>query len=187
VGFVAMWHGRMPVFETWKSRGTCEKEIGFYLTFSELKISRTRQTDLSSCGSSDLFFQGRLCSTLPIFTCISTNFNRCRFNTHVKMMGRMIRPYRLALNVEIVKWKPFKDALQEPEKRIFENMLLRSKLYTSAGSMATQPIALEIMFMSILLDHHIRLFDLATQIEKIRLAKVAKEPKGIEKFLQSPH
>ena len=102
-------------------------------------------------------------------------------------MGRTIPSYRIAIDMEIAKWKPFKDALRKPEKDVFENMLLRSKLYASAGSMAVRPIVLEAMVMSILLDHHIRLLELTAEIEKIRSPETQKEPKGIEKFLQPPH
>ena len=91
----------------------------------------------------------------------------------------------MAIHMEIAKWKPFRDALRKPEKDICENMLLRSKLYASAGGMAVRPVVLEAMLMSIILDHHIRLLELVTEIEKIKHPETAKEPKGIEKFLQA--
>ena len=92
----------------------------------------------------------------------------------------------MAIDMEIAKWKPFKDALRKPEKDIFENMLLRSKLYASAGGMAVRPIVLEAMVISILLDHHIRFLELTAEIEKIKSPETQKEPKRIEKFLQPP-
>ncbi len=101
-------------------------------------------------------------------------------------MGRTIPSFRMAIDMEIAKWRPFRDALRKPEKDIFENMVLRSKLYASAGGMAVRPIVLEAIFMSILLDHHIRLLELAAEIEKIKAPESAKEPKGIEKFLPPP-
>ncbi len=102
------------------------------------------------------------------------------------MMGRTIPSYRMAVDMEIAKWNPFRDALRKPEKDIFENMLLRSKLYASAGGMAVRPVVLEAMFMSILLDHHVRLLELVAEIEKTKVSKKANEPKGIEKVLQPP-
>lgn len=50
--------------------------------------------------------------------------------------------------------------------------------------MAVRPVVLEAMFMSLLLDHHILLLELASDIEKIKAPESAKEHKGIEKFLQ---
>jgi hypothetical protein len=100
------------------------------------------------------------------------------------MMGRTIPSYRIAIDMEIAKWKPFKDALRKPEKDFFENMLLRSKLYASAGGMAVRPVVLEAMVMSILLDHHIRLLELTAEIEKTKSPEPQKEAKGIEKWLK---
>ena len=101
-------------------------------------------------------------------------------------MGRTIPSYRMAIDIEIAKWKPFRDALRKPEREIFESMVLRSKLYASAGGMAVRPIVLEAIFMSILLDHHKRLLEIVADIEKIRHPKSSKEPEGIEKFLLPP-
>ena len=101
-------------------------------------------------------------------------------------MGRTIPSYRMAIDIEIGKWKTFRDALRKPEREIFENMLLRSKLYASAGGMAVRPIVLEAMFMSILLDHHKRLLELVAEIERLKHPSDSKELEGIEKFLQQP-
>ena len=101
-------------------------------------------------------------------------------------MGRTIPSFRMAIDIEIAKWKPFRDALRKPDKEIFVNMLLRSKLYASAGGMSVRPLVLEAVFMSILLDHHKRLLELVAEIEKIKNPDKAKEPEGIEKFLQAP-
>ena len=104
----------------------------------------------------------------------------------VIIMGRTIPSYRMAIDIEIAKWKPFRDALRKPEKDMFENMLLRSKLYASAGGMAVRPVVLEAMYMSILLDHHKRLLELVAEIEKLKNPGGSRELEGIEKFLQPP-
>lgn len=112
--------------------------------------------------------------------------NPCASEIFAVNMGRTIPSYRMAIDIEIAKWKTFRDALRKPEKDMFENMLLRSKLYASAGGMAVRPVVLEAMFMSILLDHHVRLLELVAEIEKLKSPHSPKEPKGIEKFLQPP-
>ncbi len=101
-------------------------------------------------------------------------------------MGRTIPSYRMAIDIEIAEWKLFRDALRKPERDIFENMLLRSKLYASAAGMAVRPVVLEAIFMSILLDHHKRLLELAANIEKLKNPERSKEPESIEKYLQVP-
>jgi len=92
----------------------------------------------------------------------------------------------MAIDIEIAKWKLFRDALRKPERDIFENMLLRSKLYASAGGMAVRPVVLEAMLMSILLDHHKRLLELVADIEKLKNPAGSKEPEDIEKYLLPP-
>jgi len=108
------------------------------------------------------------------------------FKFFVVIMGRTIPSFRMAIDIEIDKWKTFRDALRKPEREIFENMLLRSKLYASAGGMAVRPVVLEAMFMSILLDHHKRFLELAAEIEKLKNPAGSKELEGIEKFLHQP-
>jgi hypothetical protein len=109
-----------------------------------------------------------------------------RIRDFVIIMGRTIPSFRMAIDIEIAKWKPFRDALRKPDCDIFENMLLRSKLYASAGGMAVRPVVLEAMYMSILLDHHKRLLELVAEIEKLKTPRESKELEGIEKFLQPP-
>jgi hypothetical protein len=92
----------------------------------------------------------------------------------------------MAIDIEIAKWKPFRDALRKPDKDIFADMLIRSRLYASAGGMSVRPLVLEAVFMSILLDHHKRLLELAAEIERLRHPEGSKPPEGIEKFLQPP-
>jgi hypothetical protein len=101
-------------------------------------------------------------------------------------MGRTIPSYQVAIDIEIAKWKTFRDALRKPERDIFEDMLLRSKLYASAAGIAVRPVVLEAMIMSILLDHHKRLLELVAKVEKLGNPEGSRELEGIEKFLQPP-
>lgn len=95
--------------------------------------------------------------------------------------------------MEIGTWKPFKDALRKPERNLFENMLLRSKLYASAAGMAVRPVVLEAMLMSILLDHHMRILELATEIQRLKSPTKMNDPEGVQRWikeqlsLEAPH
>lgn len=102
------------------------------------------------------------------------------------IMGRTVPSYRMRIDIEIANWKRFRDALRKPERDMFENMLLRSKLYASAASSALRPVVLEAMFMSILLDHHKRLLELVAEVAKLKNPGGSKEPESIEKILQEP-
>ncbi len=99
-------------------------------------------------------------------------------------MGRTIPSYRMAIDMEIATWKPFRDALRKPEKDLFENMLLRSKLYASAAGMAVRPVVLEAMFMSILFDHHVRILELTAEIERMKSPTKMNDPESVEKWLR---
>jgi len=92
----------------------------------------------------------------------------------------------MAVDIEITKWKPFRDALRKPERNMFENMILRSKLYVSAGARAARAVVLEAIFMSILLDQQKRILELVAEVEKLKIPAGSKEPANIEKLLQLP-
>ena len=55
-----------------------------------------------------------------------------------------------------------------------------------AGAMAGQDVALEAMFMSILLDHHKRISELVAEVERLKILTGSKECVGIEKLLELP-
>jgi hypothetical protein len=66
-------------------------------------------------------------------------------------MGRTVPSYRQALENEIERWRGFRRALRKRDAEAFDRMMNACRLFVSAGSMATRPILLEAMFMSILL------------------------------------
>ena len=49
-------------------------------------------------------------------------------------MGRTIPSYRIASQMEIRKWKPFRKLLDKQDRKKFDEMLSISHLYTVAGS-----------------------------------------------------
>ena len=67
-------------------------------------------------------------------------------------MGRTVPSYRQALETEIERWKGFRKGLRKRDAEAFDRMMNACRLCASAGSMATRPILLEAMFMSILLN-----------------------------------
>jgi hypothetical protein len=58
-------------------------------------------------------------------------------------MGRTIPSYRIASQIEILKWKPFRRTLDKSEKKMFDEMFSYSRLYNSAGTMACRPILIQ--------------------------------------------
>lgn len=66
-------------------------------------------------------------------------------------MGRTVPSYRQALEAEIRRWKTFRKALRGKDLQAFDKMMNACRIHASAASMATRPLLIEAMFMSILL------------------------------------
>jgi hypothetical protein len=54
-------------------------------------------------------------------------------------MGRTIPSYRIASEIEIWKWRPFRKALDKQDRKVFDEMLSIPRFYNSAGTMAYRP------------------------------------------------
>src|SRR5215210_5682974 len=82
-------------------------------------------------------------------------------------MGRTIPSFRIALEMEKEDWKPFRNALDKSDRKMFDEMLDIPRLYTSACSYAVQPVRLCLILMSILLHHFKELTECIEEIERI--------------------
>ena len=82
-------------------------------------------------------------------------------------MGRTVPSYRQALEREIERWKSFRKGLRNKDAEAFDRMTNACRLFASAGSMATRPILLEAMFMSILLHQEKAIMEIREKLEKL--------------------
>ena len=82
-------------------------------------------------------------------------------------MGKTVPSYRQALENEIEKWKGFKKGMRKKDTEAFNRMMNACRMLASAGSMATRPILLEAMFMSILLHHEKMLAETKERLEQL--------------------
>ena len=80
-------------------------------------------------------------------------------------MGRTIPSFRIALEMEKEEWKPFRNALDKSDRKIFDEMFDIPRLYISACSYAVQPVRLYPILMSILLYCFGQLVEFAKQVE----------------------
>jgi hypothetical protein len=69
-------------------------------------------------------------------------------------MGRTIPSYRIASEMEILKWRPFRKLLGKQDGTKFDEMLSIAHLYTVAGTMACRPILSHVILMSIIFEHY---------------------------------
>ena len=78
-------------------------------------------------------------------------------------MGRTIPSYRIASEIEILKWKPFRKLLDKQDRKKFDDMLSYSRLYNVAGTMACRPILSHVILISIIFEHYKKLTKLASE------------------------
>ena len=82
-------------------------------------------------------------------------------------MGRTVPSYRQALEAEIERWKVFRKGLRNKDAEAFDRMMNACRLFASAGSMATRPILLEAMFMSILLHQEKAITEIKEKLDRL--------------------
>ena len=69
-------------------------------------------------------------------------------------MGRTIPSYRIASEIEIWKWRPFRKLLDKQDRKIFDEMISIPRLYNAAGTMACRPVLIHTILMSIMFEHY---------------------------------
>lgn len=77
-------------------------------------------------------------------------------------MGRTFPSYRIAVEIERTKWKPFRQLLDKSERKKFDEMFSISRLYNVAGSMACRPVLIQPILMSIIFEHYKQLTKIGT-------------------------
>jgi len=82
-------------------------------------------------------------------------------------MGRTVPSYRQALESEIDRWKSFRKGLRNKDAEAFDRMMNACRMFASAGSMATRPVLLEAMFMSILLHQEKVLAEIRERLDRL--------------------
>ena len=86
-------------------------------------------------------------------------------------MGRTIPSYRIASEMEILKWRPFRKLLDKQDRKKFDDMLIIPHLYTVAGTMACRPILSHVILMSILFEHYKQLRKIGTSTARPQILK----------------
>ena len=81
-------------------------------------------------------------------------------------MGRTIPSYRIASEIEIWKWRPFRKMLDKQYRKIFDEMFSYSRFYNAAGTMACRPVLIQPILMSIIFRHYKQLDTIQRSVEK---------------------
>jgi hypothetical protein len=82
-------------------------------------------------------------------------------------MGRTIPSFRIASQMEYKEWKNFRRALTKADRKLFDDMFSISVLYNSACVCCVNPIRIQPIIMSILLQHYKELSRLTKELKMI--------------------
>jgi hypothetical protein len=69
-------------------------------------------------------------------------------------MGRTIPSYRIASEMEIRKWKPFRKLLDKKDRKTFDDMVSIPRFYNVAGTMACRPVSIHPILMLIIFERY---------------------------------
>jgi hypothetical protein len=87
-------------------------------------------------------------------------------------VGRSVHSFRIASEIEILKWKSFRHSLDKQDRKVFDEMLSIPRLYAVAGTMACRPILIHVILTSIIFEHNKQLSNLATEKTKNQSYKI---------------
>jgi hypothetical protein len=90
-------------------------------------------------------------------------------------MGRTIPSFRIALAMEKVEWKPFRNALDKSDRKKFDEMFDIPRFYISACSYSVQYVRLHPILMSILLYHYKELTECISEVDRIEVKSTARK------------
>ena len=82
-------------------------------------------------------------------------------------MGRTIPSFRIALEMEKEEWKPFRNALDKLDRKIFDEMFDILRFYISACSNSVQYVRLHPILISILLYNYKQLTRCTSEVKRI--------------------
>jgi hypothetical protein len=82
-------------------------------------------------------------------------------------MGRTIPSFRQAVWLEYRKWKPFRQALDKSDRKLFDELWELTALYNSAMSYSAKPIRIHPILMSMLLHNFIQLKDMENEVGQL--------------------
>lgn len=93
--------------------------------------------------------------------------SRWKNSWQVMKLGRTVPTFRAALEEEIKRWDGYRKALRQSEREAFDRMMDACRLHSSAGGQALRPELIDAIFMSILLEHQLKLEALEEKLDKI--------------------
>jgi hypothetical protein len=94
-------------------------------------------------------------------------------------MGRTVIPYSQILEQEKGRWQKFRRALRREDQEHLDRLFELARLHTQAGVYASQPWPLEVILMSILLEHQKALAELRERLRQLEGEGAADGDEGL--------
>jgi hypothetical protein len=92
-------------------------------------------------------------------------------------MGRTIPSFRIAAEMERVKWRPFRSLLNRKDRKMFDQMYSYVRFYNSACMMQASPVVFHSVIMSIMFHHYKQLMKL-TDVKKNGELQIGGQPEA---------
>jgi len=86
-------------------------------------------------------------------------------------MGRTVPTYRLHTESIINEWMDYRRALREKDREVFDELMYKARLHSSAGSYTAHLDPVATMFLSILLE-------MQKEIQGLREGRQSRHPQG---------
>jgi hypothetical protein len=83
-------------------------------------------------------------------------------------LGRTVPTYRLVIESIVSDWLPYRRALRDRDRKVFDALMTKARMHTSASSYANRMEPLESVFMSILLEQQKEIELLRMKLEGLK-------------------
>ena len=93
-------------------------------------------------------------------------------------MGKTVPSYRMALEMEISRWRGFRKTLTETDKEAFDELMDMCRSFGMASGNACNPILFDCMAMSIMLAQENKLGELEYKINKLQRQETRTQNNG---------
>ena len=90
-------------------------------------------------------------------------FLRHRAYSCLIQMGRTIRTFREAVDIESVKWKTFRRQLKPDDCERLDKIFDYTRMHTSSGTVISIPHKIDVVFMSVLIEMQRRIDELESR------------------------
>jgi hypothetical protein len=91
-------------------------------------------------------------------------------------MGRTVIPYTQIVDQERSRWQKFRRALRKEDQGHFDQLFELARLHTQAGVYASQPWPMEVILMSMLLEHQKALAALTARLRRLEAGEGDDDP-----------